>query len=152
MAYTDPTIADLRMRYPAFATVADATIAYWLSDAHRYVDQSWMEADYAPAIMARAAFAMVSNGTPGITGNDAAGFAAAGVTDFQSGSFRARFSDEAVKVAVAGGYASNVYGIEFADLLARNKSGTRITAPGTLACCDGFNGYAGPLPPGVVPC
>lgn len=145
--YAEPTATDLKARYPAFAAVSVDTIAYWLADAHRYVDTLWMAGDYAPALIARAAYAMTVAGVPGIAGGDISGFAAAGVTDFQSGAFRARFSDEAVKVAVAGGYASNVYGIEYAELLFRNKAGTRITNGGVMANCNaGYNGYAGPLP------
>lgn len=139
----EPTAADLKMRYPAFAAVSDATISYWLTDAHRFVDRSWMAMDYAPALLAHAAYAMANAKVAGIAGSDVAGFAASGVTSFKSGTFQAQFSDEAVKAAVAGGYASNPYGIEFAELLYRNKAGTRITFGGVLPCCDGFNGYAG---------
>lgn len=147
MAYTEPTSADLKMRYPAFVAVDDATVAYWLTDSARYVDTSWMEGDYGPAKIAHAAYEMAKAGVSGFAGGDVAGIAASGVTDFKSGTFQARFSDEAVKVAVAGGYASNRYGQDYLDLLSRNKSGPRVTAPGHISC----GGYFGDRPWGY-PC
>jgi hypothetical protein len=146
MAYTSPTAVDLRARYPAFAAVDDATIAYWLTDGLRFVDQGWTEGDYAPAIMAVSAHNMVLAGVAGITGGDQSAMLANGVTDFQSGSVRLRFSDEAVKAAVAGGYGSTRYGLEYFALLRTNKGGPRTQGPGAVCFNNGFNGYAGPLP------
>jgi len=144
MSYTEPVAADLKMRYPAFAAVDDATIDYWLTDAHRYVDQSWTEMDYAPALIAAAAHNMLKAPVAGIAGSDVAGFAAAGVTRFKSGTFDAQFSDEAVKVALAGGWASSPYGQDYLALLRRNVPSMGVTAPGVVPC--GY-GYAGLLPP-----
>jgi len=145
--YTDPTPSDLKMRYSAFAAVDDAVVTYWLTDAHRFVDQSWTEMDYAPGLIAAASHNMAKAPVAGIAGSDIAGFAAAGVTRFKSGTFDAQFSDEAVKVAVAGGWESTSYGQEYLALLRRNVSSMGVTAPGIVSCGYGFNGYAGPLPP-----
>lgn len=144
MSYTEPTATDLQQRYPAFATVDTDTIGYWLTDAHRYVDTSWLEGDYAPALLAVAAHNMSMAKVAGIAGGDIAGMAASGLTDFKSGTFQARFSDEAVKQAVAGGYQATSYGQEYADLLARNKGGPRVTAPGHVPCDYGFVGLLSP--------
>ena len=149
MAYIDPTAADLKMRKPEFAAVDDAVITYWLTDAHRFVDQSWAEGDYAPGLIAAAAHNMAKAPVAGIAGSDVAGFAAAGVTRFKSGTFDAQFSDEAVKVAVAGGWESTTYGQEYLALLRRNVSTFGVTASGVAPCGYGFNGFAGPLPPWV---
>jgi hypothetical protein len=149
MPYTEPTAADLKARYPAFAAVDDATIDYWLTDAHRYVDQTWTEGDYAPALIAAAAHNMTRAGVVGIVGSDVSGFAAAGVTSFKSGTFQAQFSEEAIKAQVAGGWESTTYGQEYLALLRRNVSSMGVTAPGVVPCGYGFNGYAGPLPPWV---
>jgi hypothetical protein len=148
-ASTDPNVAALKMRYPAFAVVDDATIAYWLTDAAGYVGSSWSDADRNPGLMAAAAHFMKRAGVPGIAGGDVAGFAAAGVTHFRSGSFQAQFSDEAVKAQVAGGWASTSYGQEYLLLLRRNVMSMGVTAPGVVPCCDGYNGFAGQLPPYV---
>lgn len=146
MAFIEPTIADLRARYPAFAAVADATITYWLTDSARYVDTSWSESDYGPGKVAHAAYEMAQKGVAGLAGGDIVGMAAAGVTDFQSGTFRARFSDEAVKKALAGGYQSNQYGQDYYDLLQRNKGGPIASAPGSVPCNVYPYGLLGRLP------
>jgi hypothetical protein len=147
----DPNVAALKMRYPAFAAVDDATVAYWLADAKRFVDVSWNDGDYAPGLIAAAAHNMSKTGVAGISGSQLGGFAAAGVTRFKSGTFDAQFSDVAIKVAVAGGWASTPYGQDYLDLLRRNVSGFGVTSPGTVVVGCGFNGFAGPLSPWTYP-
>lgn len=149
MPYVEPSPADLVARYPAFAAVDPATIQYWLTDSLRYVDQSWMEQDYAPALIAHAAYEMAKRGVPGIAASAAASAIGQGLSRWRSGSADLQFSDEAVKIALAGGYGVSIYGMEYAELLCRNKSGPRVTAPGHIPFCNaGFNGFAGPLPSG----
>lgn len=142
MAYTRPTPADLKLRYSAFAAVADDRVQYWLTDAERGVDESWFAADYAPALMALAAHNMARDGLgAGSTG------APMGATSIRTGSFSATISEKAVESQIVGGFASTRYGQEYAAMLRRNKGGPRVTAPGAVVCCDGYNGFAGPLPP-----
>jgi hypothetical protein len=144
MAYDAPTPAELKLRYPAFSTVADEDADYWLADAQRYVDTSWGEGDYAPALMAVAAHHMAGAGL--VTG---AGLnIPAGVERFRSGSFDIAFSGDAVKAQVTGGWGSTKYGQEYLELLARNKGGPRVAAGGAVPNwpCS-FNGWAGPIPP-----
>lgn len=138
MAYVEPTAADLKARYPAFAAVDDATIDYWLTDAHRFVDQSWTESDYGPALIAVAAHNMVRAGVPGIAGGDTSGFAAAGVTSFKSGTFSAEISEKVVEQAAAGGWGGTSYGQEYLALLRRNRPGVGVTAPGVPVCGCGY--------------
>lgn len=128
MAYDKPTPADLRLRYPAFAEVDDATVQYWLTDAERVVSNSWIEADYAPAIMAYAAHRMAELG---LGASAIGGGLPAGVTRFRSGAM-----DVAVSEAVAGrtGFDATVYGREFVALRRRNAGGPRLVA--AAACCD----------------
>jgi len=130
MAYEAPTPEDLIARYPAFAAVDPDTIQYWLTDAERFVDESWTEGDYPIAIMALAAHNMVLAGL----GTDAAATAElpGGVTNFKSGSLSVSFSDKAASDRAAGALASTRYGAEFAALRRRNRGGPRVTATGTL--------------------
>jgi hypothetical protein len=146
MPYTAPTIATLKLRYPAFAAVADPTLQYWIADSASGVDETWIEADYQPARLALAAHRMTLSGVA-VPGSDVSGFAAAGVESFRSGAFSANFSADAVRIAVAGGLESTAYGREYLDLLRKNRGGPRVTASGAAGCCTGFNGFAGPLPP-----
>jgi hypothetical protein len=55
-----------------------------------------------------------------------------------------------VKQAVAGGWMSTTYGQQYLELLQRNRGGARVVGGGALLCGDGYNGYAGPLPPWQV--
>jgi hypothetical protein len=148
MAYDAPDPAALKARYPAFHRRRTTTIQYWLTDAQRYVDTTWIEGDYAPALIAHAAYDMARVSVPGLTGSDEASLVAAGITDFQSASVRLRFSDEAVKAAVAGGYGSNIYGIEYYALLRRNKAGParRRRRLSGLASTTASTAAPGPLP------
>lgn len=56
MAYVAPTIDDFYARFPDLASGQDdELIETLLAEAARYVDTSWREADYAPAILYLAA-------------------------------------------------------------------------------------------------
>lgn len=139
---SDPTT--FRLRYPAFASVPDATITYWLTDATRFVDDSWpIVADRDPAMMAVAAHNMADQG---VIANAASDALAAGLNVWRSGTAHLGFSDVAIASAVEGGFQSSRYGQEYLRLLARNKGGPLVTLPGYVDCNAGYNGYAGPLP------
>lgn len=120
MAYTVPSAANLKTRYPAFAAVADATVEYWIADAQRFVDTTWREVDYAPALMARAAHEMALGGIGAGSGIPE------GVTSFKSGSFSANISDAAAQASVKGGLQATRYGREFAAIMRRNFAGPRL--------------------------
>lgn len=127
MAYTEPTAADLKARFPAFAAVADATIDYWLADAARVVDDSWPEATFGPAKMAYAAHMMAELGFL-----SAGGAIPAGVTSFKSGTFSATVSD---KLASATGLDATVYGRQFKAMQRAAFSGPRLAwEPPARAC------------------
>jgi hypothetical protein len=130
MAYTVPTADELQTRYSAFADVADATVDYWIEDAQRFVDETWTEADYAPALMALAAHNMTLGGI----GTDSASLSGlpAGVTRFKSGSFEASFTDDAANARMSGSFGATRYGQEYLLLLRRNKGGPRVQATGAV--------------------
>lgn len=126
MAYTAPAVSDFRTRYPAFASIADDVVQYWLTDAQRFVDQSWREVDYAPALMACAAHNLAMSGA--LTG--VAGMALNGVTSFKSGSFSANIDASAAQAAASGGWQATRYGKEFLALMRRNFAGPRLIRGG----------------------
>lgn len=130
MAYEAPAPADLIIRYPAFADVDTDVIQYWLTDAERFVDESWTETDYPIGLMAMAAHNMALAGL----GSDAAAVAGipAGITKLKSGSLDVSFAESAATDRAAGALASTRYGGEFAQLRRVNKGGPRVTPTGTL--------------------
>lgn len=148
MAYDVPTAADLIARYPAFATVAEATINVWITDAAATgVDTSWPEADYAPAILALAAhnMALLDIGDHG----EVAGYKAQGLTSIRSGGFSANFSDKAVADAAAGGLLATPYGRAYRLILRRVKGGPRLV--GGAARADGWGPLAQQNDGGILP-
>jgi hypothetical protein len=75
MAYTLPTAADLKNRFPEFSDIADLTIAPFLEAAQLWVDETWFERDYPYAIIYLAAHylslyqkALAAGATSGSTG------------------------------------------------------------------------------------
>lgn len=125
MPYTIPTAADLKVRYPGFAPVADATVNYWITDARRLVTEAWIEADYPIALMLHAAHELAMSG---LEAGDAAGLPQ-GVTRFRSGSMDVAFSDS---LAGATGYQATRYGREFLIYLKRNRGGAIVVSPGRV--------------------
>jgi hypothetical protein len=115
MAYTAPTAANLKAKYPAFAAVIDGTITPWLTEAAAEC-ATFIEADRARAEMAYAAHRMTELGI-GATA------VPAGVTSFKSGTFSATVSDS---IAGATGFDATVYGREFKLLRRRSFAGPRM--------------------------
>jgi hypothetical protein len=124
--YAKPASAHLVMRYSAFAAVPAATIAYWLTDAERYVTDAWSEGDYAAGLMALAAHNMA------LAGYGTAGTLAAipkGVSRFKSGTLDVTLTDA---TANGSGFESTVYGAEYAALLRRNRAGPYVAPTGVV--------------------
>jgi hypothetical protein len=126
MAYSAPTPANLKARYPAFAAVADATVQVWLDDAARYTDATWPDLDRAAGVMAHAAHKLAELGA----GQTAIPM---GLTSFKSGTFSASVSD---KTASATGFDATAYGREFVAIRDRLFRGPRLawTPPARDAC------------------
>lgn len=132
MAYVLPVASDLQARYPAFTDVADDTITYWIADSQRFVDESWSEGDYAPALLSLAAHNMAIAGL----GADAASLAGvpAGITGMKSGSLSLNFTPEAANARMSGDFPATRYGQEYLALLRRNKGGPLVSDTGALPC------------------
>lgn len=121
----EPAIAEFLIRYPAFASVSTATIAYWLKDAETVVTDSWIEADVSPARMALAAHNLALSGA-GSSGGAVGNLAAMGVTSFKSASMSVNFDADTIKASNSGSYSSTKYGQLFLPYLRRNVGGPRL--------------------------
>lgn len=133
--YGKPTPANFKAKYPAFAAVPDATIQAYLNDAP--VDESWLESDYAKAIMLWAAHAMTVNGI-GVT--EIEGYAASGLSRLKSGTLDVSFKDSAS--SADGQWSGSKYGPQFYALLRANRGGPRVI--GGAGYCQ--SGYAKDVP------
>lgn len=119
MAYTAPTLAEFRTRYPAFDAVADPTVQAWLDDGDTETS-IWPDADRARAVMLFAAHNLSAAGL-------GTGSIVAGVTSFKSGSFSATLSEVA---ASRTGYSATGYGRDYLALRRRTFIGmTTAWAP-----------------------
>jgi hypothetical protein len=65
VAYTPPSVAVFRARYPEFAAVPDATVEAVLTDAIAEVGTLWIEDDRKPAQLALTAHWLVGQGVLG---------------------------------------------------------------------------------------
>lgn len=124
MPYTIPTLSDFRTKFPTFAGVADATITAAITEASASVDQSWIEADYQPAILYMAAHILTLDGALYGDLGSIGGVIGAGLVS------EAKVGDAQVKLAGGasggsgaggGGLASTPYGLRYRDLLRRNQ-------------------------------
>lgn len=108
-------LATFRIRYPAFAAVANATVAAWLDEGVLEVS-SWPADQRNRATMLYAAHNLASQGL-------GAGAIPAGVTSFKSGTFSATVSDG---LANRTGFGSTAYGREYLALARRYFGGPRL--------------------------
>lgn len=124
-------VASLKARYPAFAAVDAATIAYWLTDADRYVG-AWGD-DRDVGLMSIAARNMVAAKVAGIASSDASGLGGSGVTSFRSGSFSAQITEDA-----ANGKLTGLWDDDWAALVRIYGTGLGVASPGFAPCVYGY--------------
>jgi hypothetical protein len=131
--YAKPAVAHLIAKYPAFADVEPSTIQFWLTDAERYVDTSWMQKDYAAALMAMAAHNLTLSGQ----GSEAQATAdlPVGITSMKIGTLGLTFDSGLTKAKALGSLEASRYGSEYAGLLRRNKAGPRVAPTGAADSC-----------------
>ena len=124
MPYTRPTTDQFRVKFPTFSGVGNPTIQAAIDEASASVDQSWIEADFQPAILYLAAHIMASDGVLFDGMGSAGGMIAAGQVS------EAKVGDAMVKLGgasggagggSASGYASTPYGKRYLELLRRNQ-------------------------------
>lgn len=124
MPYTTPTLEQFRTKFPTFAGVADATITAAIDEASASVDESWIEADYQPAILYLAAHILTLDGALYSDLGSIGGVIGAGlVSEAKVGDAQVKLSGGASggSGAGGGGLASTPYGLRYRDLLRRNQ-------------------------------
>ncbi len=137
-----PTASELKVRFPEFATVADARVTLFIEDATRSVDDLWIESDQSPAIMSLACHLMSLEGEPSASsgsGEDSD----PSKTNFKDGRFlksrqvgdtKNEWAESAASMAAGSmsataseaSYRSTVYGARFLKLMKLNHSGMRV--------------------------
>lgn len=113
MPYTAPTVTDFQTRFPEFESVDDEVIESAITEANRFVDEEWVEADYQIAILLLAAHYVQSAGGSYDTG---------GLQSISVGSI-------SVTYALGGSVAElkkTSYGERFLRIRAANRRGPRV--------------------------
>lgn len=124
MSYVPPTPADFKTRFPAFASVADATIQLLLDEAALMVDDTWVsQADFTLGRMLYAAHYLTLDGaaTGGSSSTEAQllGFQSIRMGPLELTRFKG--SD-----ASAGSWGSTSYGTRFLELVRRNSPAVAV--------------------------
>jgi hypothetical protein len=123
MAWTAPTPADVKARFPAFAAVPDAAIQGALDEAALQVDETWVsEADFRLGRMLLAAHILTLDGLGTGAEAEAAGAGASGFKRMKSGQLELERFTAADSGAGSGDglLGTTSYGRRFLDLLKRN--------------------------------
>lgn len=119
MPYTPPKPKDLKARFPELESIPDARIAFAIEEAQAWVDSSWREADYAPALRFLTAHVLVSEGA--LDGGDSAvnGRLTSDSLGDASRSWASRASESGIK-GLDADLASTSYGQRFLALRRAN--------------------------------
>jgi len=129
MPYTNPTPADVKLDFPAFATVDDAIIQRRIDRASMWVDESWLETDYTYAKELVAARYLERDGYPAGASGGGVG-SMVGITSIKSGAFSATQTAEAANASLGAFWSGSAYASEWLALLAKNKGGPRVAHGG----------------------
>lgn len=127
--YIDPTPADVKADFPAFAGVDDLAIQRRIDRSASWVDASWLESDYNYAKSLLTAHYLLSDGF-GATGDaEIAAYRASGVSRLKSGTLDVTFAS-ADAASGDNEFDATEYGRRFYALLLKNKSGVLTTGGG----------------------
>lgn len=140
MAYIDPTPADIKADFPAFASVDDAAIQRMIDlRIPMWVDESWPESLYTFAGELVVAHYLSRAGYGGNAQANSA--AASGISRIKSADFELTLADSATSSDLSG-FTTTIYGRDFLALLYRAKGGPTVIHGG--GC--GYAGQATDLP------
>jgi hypothetical protein len=130
MPYVEPNATNLLARYPEFSNIDDPRITVLIGEALREVDDSWIEADRAPAVLALTAHLLASDPNRTSSGNgsvtvEGVTYETAGaISSVQVGDNKVTFGSGRASGSSSTGsaddLASTVYGRRFLQLMRRS--------------------------------
>jgi hypothetical protein len=134
MAYTAPTAADLKARYPEFDAVSDDLVTLVITEAAGTVSTSWLERDYAPAIMLLTAHMLITEGAverANPNGNGTSSMTTTGaVKSYRVGEVQVSYAGTSEGAGAASGDLSGLsateYGKRFLALRRANFGGPMV--------------------------
>lgn len=120
MAWTAPTVEEFKIRFPAFADVAEATVQAILDEAVGDVGEWWVEADRTPAVLHLTAHLLAAQGLGVGAGGSGAALTGA-IKRRKVGDVELEFAGVgAAGSGSLGVYVTTVYGRRYLELMRRN--------------------------------
>jgi hypothetical protein len=122
MAWTPPTVADFKTRFPQFASIPDATVQAILDEAIPQVGETWLERDRTPGVLHLTAHLIASQGI-GVTVPGGGPAVTGAVKRRKVGDVEVEFAGTAGSAGATGlaaYYLSTSYGNVFYQLLRKN--------------------------------
>lgn len=128
---TAPTPTQFKERYVEFTPVSDPRVTIFLTEALRSVDDSWLEADQQPAIMALAAHNLSLEGEPALSNgtvvtNQNGRYLKSRKVGDVTNEWAESESQKSGSTAQENSYRSTVYGAKFYQLMKLNHTGMRV--------------------------
>lgn len=135
MPYTLPTATDFKTRFPEFGVVTDALIDLIIAEeTSNFVDETWPEADYQPAIRFLTAHILTKEGEPARTesGGGSGPASSAPVKRAKVGDVETEFAVEASSSGSGStgsdqDFSSTYYGQQFLIIRNRNFQAVAVT-------------------------
>lgn len=127
MAWTAPTAAEFKARFPAFATVDDAVVNVVLAESALRVDDTWVsEADFKLGINLLTAHILTLDGHGTGAESESAKAGALGFKVMKSGGLTLERFAASESAANGDQLSLTSYGRRFIDLLKRNIPAVRV--------------------------
>lgn len=123
MAYTAPTAADFKARFPVFAGLSDAFVDLLLGEAKLAVDDTWLsQGDYTTGVLYLAAHLAATDKSQATDEGDAGG-SGGDIASESWGPMSVSYTKDASSTGdnTASQYSTTEYGRRFLSLLRKNK-------------------------------
>lgn len=127
MPYVNPTPAQLKTRFPAFAAVDDTVVQGALDEAAARVDQTWREKDFQPAQLLYAAHILTLDGQGAGQEAQFSSLSAAGVQSIKIASLQLTIAKTKEAGASASLLKTTSFGRRFWDLMRLNFPAVAVT-------------------------
>lgn len=133
LPFTNPTPADIKLDFVAFAAVDDVVIQRRIDRALMYVDETWLETDFTWAKELLTVHWLKKAGYPSGSSDELSGMVSKGLSRLKSADLDITVSSKVVDASISGEFSSTSEGQEFYRLLRKNKGGAYVAA-GSSGC------------------
>lgn len=122
MPYTIPTVTQFKIRHNAFTPVCDELVEAVIDEASGYVDQSWLERDFQPALMFLTAHFLMMEGH--LSGGPTA--ASGPITSEKLGDASVSYGSFTAEGKSVSDFTATSYGRRYLELLRVNQPAVAV--------------------------